>query len=718
MEKRARTVVAETLTKLPKGTRIDALVAFNDEMAFGARQAFDSVYVRRPAPLFLGVDALPGPDGGIDKVDRNIISASFIYPAGAKELLGIVSQILHGNPFEKTLYLKTAIIDKTNVSVVKLQREQIEERQAMVDRLNQLLNEQLFRYTGQRQLMALIMVVAILILMATVFLAMALRISIRSRRKLSQKNRDLKEMTRELEETNLAKLTFFTNISHEFKTPLSLISGPLEPLLLSGSFHGEEKEALQMIQRNTGRLQALIGEILDFRSYENGKLKAVPSPVDLETFLKEVGSLFSDIIIRRQIRFSFDAAPFSYRMLLDADKVEKIYFNLLSNAFKFVDEGGEIRVRMHPLNGDDRIEITVFNSGSFIPEAMRKDIFHRFYKVNSPENQSGTGIGLTLVSALVDVLEGDISVESEEGVGTTFFVRLPWIPAAEDAGEARTAGAYAKGMIQQFASPYEDYSQVDEVEDNDRAKVLVIEDNADMRRHLRHILKDEYRVYLAGDGEEGLRKAVQFLPQVIVCDILMPGLNGYEVCDALRKNVRTRDIPVLLLSACSIDEQIARGYESGADAYIRKPFSVHVLKARIRNLIEKQRRNVSPTGVDWLVDNAHPVTEGQEVFLNDIKKFIDEHLADDISAPMLIDAMGMSKSAFYRRLRDITEYSLTDIICLIRIKKALNLILFENKNISEAALDTGFSSLSYFSRVFSKYYKESPSDFIRRTTVN
>ena len=713
----AREAVADLLEQLPQGTHVDAVVAFNDNMAVGARQAFDSLRYQTGLPLFLGVDALPGTDGGIEQVARGTISASFIYPQGGKELMDVAAQILHGAPYSSNVTLKSGIVDRSNVEIVKLQRELVEEQQSKVDQLNKYLAQSLSRYSDQRTFMILTASIAILILALAAILYLQYRTSVRSRKELDKTNRELRDLAGRLEEANQAKLRFFTNISHEFKTPLSLIVSPMESLLDEKGLSAQGKESVHLMQHNAGRLQALINEILDFRQVESGKMKVKVEPVDLEGFLQEINTFFADIIRRKQIHFTFEASLGTYRVMTDRSKVEKIYFNLLSNAVKFVEDTGDIAVRLRLAGG--QVEVSVFNSDSFIPESELKDIFQRFYKIDASKNSTGTGIGLSLAAALTDVLEGEIFAASEEGVGTTFTFRLPFRPAEsmpETEDPALSAGL-KNDLAWQLDLPEMDYSLLDEVEGRQLPMALVIEDNADMRRYLKGILSREYQVCLTDNGEEGLQRAIQFRPKIVLCDVMMPGIKGYEVCRTLKKDVRTRHIPVILLSASTMDEQVAQGFDSGADSYIMKPFSAKVLKVRMKKLIEKAEGMHRDLGTDWLVGEDRTTTSAQEAFLSEIKKYIEKNLSGDINIQDLIDSLGMSKSKFYRDLAEITEYSPSDIINLIRIRKALNLMLSRNKNVSEAAAETGFSSTSYFCRVFAKYYKESPSDWLKHNTA-
>ena len=714
----ARDAVMKTLQELPRGTRVDAVVAFNDNMAVGARQAFDSLHYQPVLPFILGVDALYGPGGGIDQVDRGNITASFIYPQGGKEIMELAAKILRGEPFDRYIPLQSTFVDKSNVRVVKIQREQMEQQQASIDQLNGVLSLNMARYADQRARTLRFAFFAVFFLLAASFLWYLYRRVLKSRRELDESNRSLRDLTRRLEEANQAKLNFFTNISHEFKTPLSLILNPLESLLDDKEVPAPERESIRMIQRNAGRLQDLINEILDYRRYENGALTTEYEAMDMDAFLRSINSLFSDVIRRKQVKFTYTATPDSYRMMLDKGKVEKIYFNLLSNAFKFVGDAGEVAVstRLLALNGKRMVEISVFNSDSFIPEAELTEIFQRFYKIDSSRNESGTGIGLALAAAFTSVMQGEIFASSKEDVGTTFTFRLPFIPAEIPAGEdLSVAPAYTSPDLPWLASlPEEDYSMLNEVGDESLPGVLIIEDNADMRQYLKDVLGREYRVFLVEDGESGIRWAFRALPQIILCDIMMPGIKGYDVCRTLKKDARTKDIPIILLSACSVDEQIAEGYESGADAYIMKPFSAQILKVRMKKLIEKSEAIRKEQGNDWLVGNDKSLSRTQEQFLSDIKKYIEGRLPDNVNVQDMIDDFGMSKSKFYRKLGEITDYSPIDIANLIRIKAAMNLMLTRHKNISEAAAETGFSSTAYFSRVFSRYYKEPPTEWMKR----
>jgi signal transduction histidine kinase/CheY-like chemotaxis protein/AraC-like DNA-binding protein len=710
----------------------DLVFAFNDEMAAGVFDAYASSDIP-DKPYILGIDALltPNGTGTISYIQNGMINASFIYPTGGKDVVDLARRILKGEEYQKENVLNTEVVNSSNVRVYQMQINQVLDRQRRVEELNSRIRTNTSKYERQ-QILTLFSfsLVAILAL-----LSIALSYSYRTRNKLVEmlneqntrikkqiesledQKRQLLDLSRQLEETTQAKLVFFTNISHEFKTPLSLISGPINDLLATEGMPESAQVPLDILKRNSSKLERLITELLDFRTYENSKMVVNYSMGDMDKFLQEILKMFSDVIRRRNLKFSYEADDAGYEIPFDPIKLEKVFTNLLSNAFNHVDKEGTIRIRLFSTwSGDDRtVNLSVFNSGSYIPPENMEKIFQRFYTLDA--QQKGTGIGLALVTSIVDALGGSIKVDSKEGVGTAFTLQLPVEKGL------RTDARIDKSYVPEFArlklatmgEEDVDSGILDEMSPTDKKKsVLVIEDNMDMRHYIKNILSAEYHVIMAKDGTVGLSKAQRFLPDIILCDIMMPGLDGYEVCSALRNAPATRNIPIILLTACSLDEQKAQGYESGADAFMQKPFNVTTLKVRMRKLLEKSESITAEIQGDWLVGrDAGTMSSESAGMLNKFREYVESHILDDISLDDLAGALGYSKSKLYRELKEVTEYTPIDLVNLVRLHKAVDLMTTEHQNITEAAFNSGFSSPSYFSRTFLKYYHMRPKDYLK-----
>lgn len=698
---------------------IDLVFAMNDPMAAGTHEA--AMQFNGKIPFIIGVDALQ--QVGIQNIENNVQDASFIYPTGGEKVIELAMKILHKQPFERENILNTTVVDKSNVRILQLQTEQIAEKQAKIENINNQLSESLIQHTNQRMLLYLSITAIVLI---TVFLLMAIR-AYRAKSKtnseLKRQKEQLEIVSKQLEEATQAKLLFFTNISHEFKTPLSLILGPVQTLLAHNSLPKEEQDLLFLIKKNSNRLLHLISEVIEFRSYENGKMQMYFTKGNLKSFLNELNSFFTDPIKQKKLNFQFLAEDTSFEMAFDKEKVEKIYFNLLSNALKFTPQEGSINVSLTkedlplpPSKGEVAV-LRVFNSGSYIPKDKQNEVFEHFYKIN-PDSE-GSGIGLALVQALVASHNGTISVESTEGEGTTFVIRLPFsqeqvsAKAVYDSNYIEThldllpsLPASAEKLKLPTASPSAP----------EKPTVLIVEDNEDMRQFIRYILSDSYNLIEAENGEEGFEVAKKHLPDVVISDVMMPKTDGFDLCQLLKTNVATNHIPVILLTAYALDEQKQVGFESGADAYISKPFNVKLLKTRVRKLIEN-RKKIRESFSNFLLNETKQETLGkvEQQFITDFTQYVENSIANpELNIDEIADALGLSRSNLYRKIQSLTNYSPNELIRTIRVKYAKQLLNSKAKSISEVAYEVGFSSPSYFAKCFKDFYNESPTEYLER----
>ena len=534
------------------------------------------------------------------------------------------------------------------------------------------------------------------------------------RDKLEEQRDQLIQLSHQLEEATHAKLVFFTNISHDFRTPLTLVADPVEQLLADRTLTGDQHRMLLLIQRNVNILLRLVNQILDFRKYENGKMEYTPVSVDILSSFEGWNESFQTAARKKHIHFSFDNMPDSnYHTQADVEKLERIYFNLLSNAFKFTPENGKVAVRLSTLTKDDSrwIRFTVSNTGSMISAEHIRNIFDRFYKIDM--HHAGSGIGLALVKAFVELHGGTISVESDEKQGTVFTVDLPVRTCEVSSLEDSSATSVSEVSPLNNAVPVEE-EELEKNYDSSKPSVLIIDDNADIRLYVHGLLHADYAVIEAADGSEGIRKAMKYVPDLIISDVMMPGIDGVECCRRLKSELQTCHIPVILLTACSLDEQRIQGYDGGADSYISKPFSSQLLLARVRNLIDSHRRLKQFFG-DGQALAKEDVCDMDKEFVEKFKALIDEKMGDSgLNVEDLGKDMGLSRVQLYRKIKSLTNYSPNELLRIARLKKAASLLASSDMTVSEIGYEVGFSSPSYFAKCYKELFGESPTDLLKR----
>lgn len=708
-------------TLLGRFPQIDVVYAQNDRMAAGAYAAAMRRH-RAKDMRFVGTDAIPGEGYGVEQVLSGELDATFIYPTGGDRVMQIAMDILLGRGFPRETILNTSVVDRDNALIMKMQTAHISTLDEKIETLNGKINQYLARYATQQ----VILYGSLLVLLLLVGLLVAVYLSLRaknrlnrelSRRKeqleqqkdqLEQQKEQLERLSRELEAATHAKLVFFTNVSHDFRTPLTLIADPVEQLLADPSISEPSHQLLELMKKNVHILLRLVNQILDFRKVENGRMELHLEPFDLLESFGGWNDSFRVALLKKHIAFSFEPAPGAdYRMLADAEKMERIYFNLLSNAVKYTQENGKIVVR---LEAEDRhFRLSVFNSGSYISTTDVEAIFERFYQVGG--HQAGTGIGLALVRAFVEMHGGNIMAHSNEK-GTTFTVIFP----KQDVSQCRPAAIALPAGEKEIASTLVDAEIPAEggAAEEDCPTVLVIDDNADIRNYIKALLSKEYRVLDAADGAAGIRLAMKYVPDVVISDVMMPGMDGVECCRRLKGELQTCHIPVVLLTACSLDEQRIQGYDGGADSYISKPFSSQLLLSRIRNLIANHRQLRQFFGDSQSIEKA-PISDLDKDFVTRFKSLVGEKMKEpELNVEDLGHDMGMSRVQLYRKLKSLTNYSPNELLRQMRLKKAASLLASSDMTVAEVAYEVGFSSPSYFTKCYKEQFGESPTDFLKR----
>ena len=728
---------------LRRHPKIDAVYAHNDRIAPGAYQAARKAG-REKEMIFVGIDALPGKGNGLELVLDSVLNATFIYPTNGDKVLQLAMNILETKPYPRETIMNTAVVDRTNAHVMQLQTAHISELDEKIETLNGRIDGYLSRVATQQVVMYGGLVILLLVAGLLVVVYNSLRSKNRLNRELSEQKRQLEEqrdkleeqrdqleqqrdklaeqrdqliqLSHQLEEATHAKLVFFTNISHDFRTPLTLVADPVEHLLADKTLSDDQHRMLLLVQRNVNILLRLVNQILDFRKYENGKMEYTPVPVDILSSFKGWNESFLAAARKKHIHFSFDNMPDTdYHTLADVEKLERIYFNLLSNAFKFTPENGKVTVRLSALTKeDDRwIRFTVSNTGSMISAEHIRNIFDRFYKIDM--HHAGSGIGLALVKAFVELHGGTISVESDEKQGTVFTVDLPVRTCACETSslEESPVSSVSEASSLNDALPIEE-EELEKNYDSSKPSVLIIDDNVDIRSYVHGLLHTDYTVIEAADGSEGIRKAMKYVPDLIISDVMMPGIDGIECCRRLKSELQTCHIPVILLTACSLDEQKIQGYDGGADSYISKPFSSQLLLARVRNLIDSHRRLKQFFGGGQALAKED-VCDMDKDFVEKFKALIDAKMGDSgLNVEDLGKEMGLSRVQLYRKIKSLTNYSPNELLRIARLKRAASLLASSDMTVAEIGYEVGFSSPSYFAKCYKEQFGESPTDLLKR----
>ncbi|MBN1396764.1 MAG: response regulator [Bacteroidetes bacterium] len=532
---------------------------------------------------------------------------------------------------------------------------------------------------------------------------------------------------KKLQEMDTLKMHFFSNISHEFRTPLALIIGPIDTLLKNISDESH-KLHLNIIKRNATRLLRLIYQLMDLGKIEEAKLEMNFEKGDLVHFIQDIFDSFNYEAKERNINYSFIQTSSFLEIWFDHDKLDKIIYNLLSNAFKFTSDGGMICLSLivdGAYSGTQTkrtIEIIVKDSGIGIAKEYQGKIFDRFYQVKNYLTTQGTGIGLSLTYELVKLHCGDIILESEPNKGSIFTVTLPlWTEENELPSTSLEPKIYREGVPNITKDSVPEFVRQDENKIKNGMNLphlLVIEDNTDMRLFISNEFNGIYKVTEANNGTTGIEKALEEIPDAIICDVMMPGIDGYEVCKKLKQDEKTSHIPILMLTAKSSEQHTVEGFESGADDYVAKPFSSLILKARIKSLIDSRellRKKFIKDPFAAIKDFSPSKTD--EALLKKAYAIVEKNLSNpDFEVSDFAYEIGMSRTQLYRKINAIAGQTVREFIRIIRLKKAAELLVTSGMNITEIADSVGFGSQSYFTTSFTEYFGINPSKYVEKYT--
>lgn len=733
----------QAMKRILKQTQdFDYVFAHNDCLAWGAYVAARQMRVKRNYK-YTGVDGMATEGGGLELVRDGIFEASYLYPTKGDEVIALAMKILKHQPYERDNYLSTSIITQANAALTLMEARDAERQTHNLKTLHKQVNQYLSDYNSQKVMLIglCLFLFVCLAAAALIFRGYLIKVKLnetlaktngelkRLNVELGEKNGELKRLNEEVLELTHSRLVFFTNISHELRTPLTLIADPVEMLLEDAGIKGKSRELLKMVQRNALALQQLVSNILDFRKIQNGKMELKLYRFDIvKTLTMWVGD-FQLTAERKQIRLHLDVDDLkgSHEMIADQEKISRIVFNLLSNALKYTPAGGEIFVSLKDEGANLRLDVR--DTGKGISQDEADKIFERFFQAKGAA--SGTGIGLALVKSFVELHHGEARVESEPGKGSDFIVVIP----REQEGDSQVihndvdivdnsvnaSASTGKNVVDESVLQYIDdgdrsHGKVQQLvsENTNRPTVLVIDDNTDIRQYERTLLQDEYIVLEVADGKEGLAVALKEVPDLVICDVMMPVMDGLEFTKQLKTNTATSHIPVIMLTAKNLEEHRAEGYEHGADSYITKPFHSKVLLARIENLLRQRQllKNLyqGSKEAEKEISEAH-LEDRDKQFLKQLQAIIQKNLSDsEFGVENMGQQIGLSRVQLYRKVKAMTGSSVVDLLRKARLAKARRLLETRSMSVSEVAYEVGFSAPSYFTKCFKDEYGMLPGD--------
>ena len=688
------------LQKLEHPEQIDFVYAHNDMMAIAAREyfmAWDSIRGRELR--IIGVDAVAG--AGLEAVEDGRINASFLYPTGGEQVIRTAMRIIQGEPVDKFIPLRTAPVDHQSARTLLLQADQLQKYRQRIEAQRSRIDGLSDRFYFLRNSLGVISLLMIGFIALSIY---AFYIN----RKMRQANRKLISLNAEMKEVTAQKLQFFTNVSHEVRTPLTLILAPLDRLIVSLR-ESPYASDLGLIQKNANRLLRVINQILDFRKVEGKQEKLAVREIDLVPFVGEIKSYFDSMGSVRAISYTFTSSMKQCTLWIDPDLLEKVLVNLLSNAFKFTPEGGSVRIEL--TEEEDRVFIRVIDTGSGIQPGNLPHLFDRFY---TEDRSMGTGIGLQLVKEYIHMHGGEIHVKSEPGQRTTFTVCLRKGKAHfEDSDLMETSVSH---------QAYE-ASRLDDSETHKMLSktypytILITEDDDEVRCFLERELSPHFKTRTAANGKDALRVLEEEEISLVVSDVMMPEMNGFELCRMIKSQLPFSHIPVILLTALTDERQRIFGITGGADDYIQKPFHTDYVKIKIIHLLQ-ERQKLRERLLEKLRDNKLLLSEPEKVesiddaFLRKFAEQIEAVYADpEYNVEKLSETLGLSRGHLHRKIKELTGTAPVEFLRTYRLNKATQLLRQNAYTVSEVAYRTGFSSPAYFSKCFKAVYGVTPTEY-------
>ncbi len=702
----------DVLTTYLKSHQVDLIFAHNDRFALSTYKVCKELGLEKKIKI-IGVDGLAGKEEGLDMVQKGMINATVLYPTGGEEAIQLAAKILKKQPFQKENKLFTTVIEPKNVSIMLSQIQKLQEQQRDIERQIFKMQELNAIFSSQRNVLYFTTILLVIVILLGGFLYYLLREKQQSNAQLAFQNQEILKQKDEIEKiSNLArqatedKLRFYSYISHEFRTPLSLILAPSEDLLQRKHFEPKEtKYTLQLIHKNANRLLRLVDQLLELRKLDAGKMELEIRKQDLVVFVKDIVTDFTLKAKKQQIDLQFICALSNLPFLFDTEKLDKVLFNIISNAFKYTPQGGLIHISL--LKKGDNIEIIISDNGIGMTPEEKERAFDLFYRGN--QNVSfGAGLGLALSREFVSLHQGEITLISEKGKGTTFHIELPFL-STNTLIETPTETAYIPNthwIEDDLLSPV-----VKEVDGKPlQNTIILIEDNTDLNLFLKEKLCKEYHVVNVTTAEKGWQEILDYIPDLIISDVMLPEMDGFALTKKIKEDFRTSHIPVVLLTAKGQMESQIAGTKAGADAFMAKPFNLQLLEEQVKGLLinrDRMRRRFSGEIV-----NPSQVQKSERKFLLEFELLIEKNIKDStLSVEKLSQELGMSRVQLFRKISALTNKNVTDYIADYKLLKAKALLKETDKTIAEIAFEIGFNNASYFTTFFKQKTSETPSQF-------
>jgi signal transduction histidine kinase/AraC-like DNA-binding protein len=698
----------------------DLIFAHNDVMAMGAKEATEAANLQVKV---LGVDALSGTGAGLEMIGEKKLTASVLYPTGGSEAIRNALKILQKESLPKETFLQTLVVDSSNVRIMQLQTDKISSQQREIQQQQQMLAENKRIYNSQRTVVYILTITLFVAVFFAGLLFYSRHLNRRINRKLAMQNEEISRQSQQLKEmseaagiANEAKINFFTKISHEFRTPLTLIIGPIEEMLEQARLQHHAKQQLSLIKKNAIRLLRLVNQLIDFRKLEFNKMQVKASELDLVQFLHDIVSTFQQIARKRNIDCRLITNDTSLRIWADPGMLDKVFYNLLSNAFKFTPDHGSIIIRIHKTESDAIIEVE--DNGIGMSNETLAHAFDLFYQ-GSTENYKGSGLGLALCKELIELQYGTIEAKSTVNKGTSFIIQLP-LGKEQYAAEELHTDVISEELFERFSYynsddllPVKTAPEKEGVTDGNLPLVVLIDDNPELRSFLKTRLQLTYEILEASDGQEGLELVFEYLPDLVICDVMMPVKDGTAFLKIVKADIRTAHIPVLLLTAKASKEQQMEGLRNQADAYIIKPFDFDILESTMKGLLDNRHKLRQHLQSAIPADMRMPASKKNELrFLSEFKSLVNQNISNEqFGVDEICRSMGVSKVQLYRKVKALLNCNINEYILQVRLQRAKYLLQHEDLSVSEVAYQTGFASPAYFSTVFKNHEGVSPSVF-------
>lgn len=697
---------------------IDYVFAFNDLIAYNA---WGISKKKKPNNKikFIGVDGLNGPNGGLELVKEGVLAGTILYPTGGAEAIKLALKIKNKEIVPKINKLNTTLIDTLNAEIMSSQFDKISLQQSDIENQQHFIKEQLEKYSSQSNLLKALIILSLIIFLFAVHSIYSRIIISRKKKELeitnakiiSQRN-EIEKFAEEIKRINEVRLNFFTGLSHEFKTPLTLIMSSTESLIENDKIKETKLiEEVKLIYKNSNRLLRLINQLLDFRKVEEQKFTLRASKIKIYDFTNDVMSNFKGEAIRRNIDFQLSCKNKNLELFIDRSLMDKVYFNLLSNAFKFTPDNGKINISIVE-NQDNTVNISFKDSGIGIPDKELSNVFKPFFRASN-NNKNSSGIGLHLSKEFVLLHHGTIDLKSKQG--TEFVITLmkgnDHLDASEIVENVENKNI-AQNIITDSLELESDFKDFNLVTDSEKHSVLLIEDNNDLVFFLQAKLSNEYMMYTS-DGSDAIEKALEIVPDIIICDINLVDKDGYEISKVLKKDLRTSHIPIIILTAQSNKESMLKGLQSGVDQYLTKPFSLSILKQSISSLLfNREKLRYYYTNNIYRVEPESRFGNQEQLFITKMNNIIKMNIEDPkFSVEDLADKLSVSRVQLYRKVKAIIGINISDHINNVKLEKAAELLKSNKMNISEIAYSLGFSSPNYFSTAFKNKFGISPKEF-------